>query len=214
MFIIGVVLALIFFFFVLKQWSEGVFETSEGFLLVLTGCGLIFGLFAARETWQFLLAAIPLAAASGYAIYSYRIGSIQAYYRRRCQEYMASIIADPRNLGAREHLADVLYNLGELNRAIDELQVAVNMGAGIESRNKLSKWIKQRNLQETTNPVCRWCSTENAADARTCRSCGADLPFENPLAKWLVGGRSSMARYYLIIVFGLALVSMSVAFCL
>ncbi len=204
MVIVGVLLASIFIFVVMYWWSEGCLEASEAFLLAFVFGSLIVGLFAARTFWQFLMAFVPLAAASGYAIYTWRYGSFQAYYKRRCAEYVAAIQADPKNLAAREYLADALYNLGQLDRAVDEIQAAVDLGAGIECQYRLGKWSRERYLRDTTNPVCRWCGTENQEGMRTCSKCGADLPYDTALTRWLLGGRSSSARYYLIVITGLA----------
>jgi len=211
MVVIGVVLATLFLFAVMRWWSEGMFETSDAILLAVVFCGLIFGLFASREIWQFLIAFIPLAAAGGYAIHEYLGGSTRAYLKQQCQEYIRAIECDPRNLGARQYLAETLYNLGELDRAIDEMQVAVNMGAGIECQYNLGKWVKQQHLRDTDVPVCRWCMTENQRGARKCSRCGADLPYESPLSRWLAGGRTARARYYLILTAGTALVAISLA---
>ena len=212
MVIAGVAAAAALMFVVLYWWSEGIYETSDAVLLAVILCGLAFGLFAAREVWQFLLAFVPLAGAGAYAIYSLRFGSSRVYYRRSAEGYIRAIQADPRNLGARECLADAYYNLGYNGRAIDELQAAVDLGAGIESQYKLAKWAKERYLRETTNPVCRWCQTENTQGARQCVKCGADLPYDNSFTRWLVGGGFSSARCYLILIAGVALVSVSLVF--
>lgn len=206
MVLIGVLVASIFIFAVFYWWAEGALEASEAFILAGVFGSLIIGIFAARSLSQFLLAFIPLAAASGYAIYIWRYGSFRAYYRRRSDEYIAAIRSDPKNLAAREFLADALYNLGQLDRAVDELQAAVDLGAGIECQYKLGKWSKERYLRDTTNPVCRWCATENRQGMRTCSRCGADLPYDTAFTRWLLGGRSSGARYYLLVICGAAVV--------
>lgn len=204
--VVGVVLASIFIFMVLYWWSEGALEASEAFILSIVFGTMILGLFAARTVMQFLLAFIPLSAAAGYGIYSWRYGSFRAYYKRRCEEYIAAIQSDPRNLAAREYLADTLYSLGQLDRAVDEMQATVDLGAGIECQYKLGKWSKERYLRDTTNPVCRWCGTENQQGMRTCSKCGSDLPFDTAFTRWLMGGRSSSARYCLLVIAGLAVI--------
>jgi len=208
--IIGVVLSTGFLFLVLHWWSEGTLDHSDAALLAVVFCGLIFGLFASRTVWQFALAFVPLAAAGSYVFYSFKQGSIRTYYKRRCEDFVRAIQSDPRNFAAREQLANTLYNLGELNRAIDEMQAAVDMGAGYECQYALQKWAKERHLRDTPNPVCRWCQTENDADARVCRRCGADLPYETSFTRWLMGGKTSKSRYYLIIVSGVGIAVISV----
>jgi hypothetical protein len=210
MILVGFILAALFFMVVLKWWAEGLFETSDAFLLCVVFCGLIFGLFAARNVWQFILAFVPFVSAGAYLIYSYKTGGMRAYFRKQCEEYMRAIEFDPRNLGAREYLAETLYNHGELDRAIAELQVAVNMGASSEAQYKLSKWVKQQRLRDSDNPVCRWCETENQPGARKCSKCGSDLPYDNALSRWLMGGRCAAARCWLLVVTGIAVASVSV----
>ncbi len=210
MFLVGVALAAAWLFVVMYWWSEGVIDTSDAVLLVVVFGGLTFGMFAARALWQFLLALTPLVGAAGYAVYSYRIGSIRAYYRNKAEEYIQAIQADPRNRGARERLAETLYSLGELDRAIDEMQVVVDMGGEYESAYRLGKWVQERHLRDTVNPVCRWCRTENQLGSRVCSKCGADLPYESTVTRWLMSGRNASARSYLIIVVGVAIGCLSV----
>jgi len=205
----GVVLASACIFVVLYWWSEGAIEASEGIVLATVFGGLIVGLFAARSTWQFLLAFIPLASALVYGVYTWKIGSWRSYYKKRCADYESVIHADPRNFAAREFLADALYKLGDLDRAVDEIQAAADMGAGIECRYKLGKWSKQRYLRDTPNPVCRWCEIENSPGARKCAQCGADLPYDNAFTRWLFGGKSASARGYLLAIAGLAIAVVS-----
>ncbi|MGC8863784.1 MAG: hypothetical protein ACP5R5_13565, partial [Armatimonadota bacterium] len=208
--LIGVVLAAAFLIAVLHWWSEGILETSDAFILAVVFCGLIFGLFAASNAWQFLIAFVPLSAAAAYVIYSYRAYGIRSYLKKRCDEYIRAIQFDPRNVGARECLARPLYDLGELDRAIDEMQVAVAMGAGIQSRYSLDRWIRERRLRDSPNAMCRWCMTENHSGSRTCSNCGAELPYESALARWIIGGRVAGTRFYLILLTGLAMVCVSV----
>ena len=145
-------------------------------------------------------------------IYSYQAGSVRSYYRQRCKDYIKAIENDPRNLGAREYLAEALYNLGELDRAIDELQAAVDMGAGIECRHKLDLWIKERHRRDSSAPICRWCNTENRQGERRCARCGSDLPFDTSFSRWLAGGKAAGARPYLILIGGVGLIALSLVF--
>jgi len=207
--IIGVALACGCIFVALYWWSEGAVEASEAILLTVIFGGLIIGVFSAHCAWQFLLAFVPLAAGLAYGIYSWKLGSWRTYYKKRCAEYESAIRADPRNLAAREFLADALYSLGQLDRAVDELQAAVDLGAGMECHYKLGKWSKERYLRDTTNPVCRWCETENNPGTRKCSKCGADLPYDTAFTRWLMGGKWATARYWLLAIAGLAIASVS-----
>ena len=210
MLIIGVILAAVFFMCVLHWWAEGSVGTLDGFLLAVIFCGLIFGLFAAHTTSQFLIAFIPLLVAGCYFFYMQRTGSLQSFYKKKCKEYISSIQMDPRNMAAREYLADTLYSLGNLDQAVDELRVVVNNGGDYESQNKLSKWEKEQHLRDTDNPVCKWCNTENDPGAKTCKKCGAVLPCQNAFSRWLVGGKAGKGRYFLLVATGLAMTITSI----
>jgi len=205
----GVILASACIFVVLYWWSEGTIEASEGIVLATVFGGLMIGLFAARSVPQFLMAFVPLVSALFYGMYTWKIGGWRSYYKKRCTEYESVIRADPRNFAAREFLADALYKLRCLDRAVDEMQAAVDMGAGIECQYKLGKWSKERYLRDTPNPVCRWCETESQPGARKCAKCGADLPYDNAFTRWLMGGKWASARYYLLAITGLAIAAVS-----
>ena len=212
MILVGFALALALLFFVMYWWSEGLIDTSEAIILETVFGGLLVGLFAAqtnRSLTQFMLASVPLLGAGVYVVHCRRIGSMRYYYQQRCEEYMRAIQADPHNIGAREFLADTLYNLGELDRAIDEMQAAVAIGANFECQNKLAKWCQERHLKTTLNPVCKWCGTENDRGRRKCSKCGADLPYDNVFTRWLMGGKTSRSRYYLLMIAVITVASVS-----
>jgi hypothetical protein len=209
--VVGVIAAAGFFLLVLHWWSEGMFDTSDALLLDTVFCCLIFGLFAASTPMQFLGAFIPLAAAGGYTIYSYRMGGMRAYLRSQCTTYIRAIESDPRNLAARQQLAETLHALGELDRAVNEMQAAVDLGAGAECQYRLNQWVREQRVRDSDTPVCKWCGTESAVGVRKCPRCGCDLQRRSRLGQWLTGGKWAAARLWLLIVVGLALVSLSLA---
>jgi len=211
MIILGVVLALILFFVVLGWWADGVLAGSEAATLVAVFGALAIGFFAAEHTWQRIVAFVPLAGGGAYVVYSIKMGGVREYYKRKLDQYMRAIEFDPGNLAARQFLADTLYGRGKLDQAIDELRVAVDMGSGFESEYKLKKWERERYLRDTPNAICRWCGTEHPPKTRSCEKCGAELPYHGPFTRWLSGGRTDRARYYLILVAGVALIWVSLA---
>ncbi len=206
---IAIALSAACIFVVLHWWAEGVIDASEAVVTAFLFSMLVIGLVMARNLLELLMAALPLAVGLGYLLYSWKIGSWRAYYKRRCAEYEDLIRSDPKNLAARERLADAIYALGDLDRAIDEMQAAVDFGGDMECQYKLSKWSKERYLRDTTNPICRWCGEENQLNDRKCYKCGADLPYENAFTRWLIGGRSARARYYLLAITAVAIVIVS-----
>lgn len=211
MYLIGAGVAVACVFLVMYWWSEGMIDGSEAIILgAVYGC-LAIGAFAADSVPMFLLAVVPLAGAVAYTWYSFKLGGLRSFYKARCQEYMTTIEADPSNFAARQFLAQCLYNMGDLDRAIDEMEVAVQMRDNIENQYTLNKWQKERYERDSLNPICRWCRTENAMGARKCVKCGADLPYRSPLNQWIAGGRTASSRYYLIITAGAALLVASIA---
>ncbi|MEN6582308.1 MAG: hypothetical protein ABFD54_07635 [Armatimonadota bacterium] len=191
-------------------WSEGIIEASDAVVLTAVLGGSAVGVCVASGFWQFLLAFLPLVGMLGYVIYSFKIGGMYAIYKQQCQTYASAIQFDPSNLGAREYLGDTLYKMGNLDQAIDEMQAAVQMGAGIECQYKLNKWTKERAIRDCVNPVCRRCETENPKGSHRCTHCGTDLPYISPLGRWLMGGSRSGLRFYLIILSGVALMAISI----
>jgi len=210
MYLIGGGIAVGCVFLVMYWWSEGMIDGSEAIILgVVYGC-LAIGAFAAESVPMFLLAVVPLGGAVGYTCYSFKLGGLRRFYKARCREYMTTIEADPTNFAARLFLAQSLYHMGDLDRAVDEMEVAVQMGAGIESEYLLDRWQKERYERDSLNPICRWCRTENEIGARKCDRCGADLPYRSPLNQWIAGGRTASSRYYLIFTAGAALLAVSI----
>ncbi|MCX6346289.1 MAG: hypothetical protein NT018_14650 [Armatimonadetes bacterium] len=208
MFAFGVILAGICFFLVLYWWSEGMIEGSEAFILATVYCGLAFGIFVS-EGWMWLLAFITFVGAIAYTLYSFKLGGMRAIYRNQCKTYMLTIQADPSNRAAREYLAQTLYNMGELERSVEEMAFAVKMGGDMEAQYRLNQWERELHERDSLNPICRWCRTENQQDARICIKCGADLPYRSPLNHWIAGGRTASSRYYLILTAGATLVIVS-----
>ena len=185
-------------------------DGTEALVLSILFCGLAIGLFSSRQWWGRLIALALLAGVSAYTAYSFKIGSARTLYKRQCERYIQTIQSDPRNWGARERLAETLYNMGQLDRAIDEMQAAVDTGAGMEAQYKLSHWSKERHYRDTLNPVCRSCRTENVRGARQCSQCGADLPYESSFARWLSGGPRGGSRIYLLSLAAAGLTGVSV----
>lgn len=209
MFLIGLLIAVGAIFLVMHWWSEGMIEASEAIILAVVYGGLAVGLFNAHSFWQVILALVPMAGAVAFTYYSFRLGGMRAIHQQRCNEYMQTIQADPSNRAAREYLANTLYVMGYLDHAISEMEVAVQMGAELESQYNLSKWQKERYMRDCVNPVCRWCHTENQLGAKICVKCGGDLPFRSSLNHWIANGKTAVSRYYLLLTAGVSLLAVS-----
>lgn len=86
---LGIILAAIFAFAVMRWWSEGIIEASDALLLIVVFGGLIFGMFVATGFGQFMCAFVPLAIAGSYAIYSYKVGGLKAFYKKTLRRIYA-----------------------------------------------------------------------------------------------------------------------------
>lgn len=209
MILLGLIVSIVCFFLVLHWWSEGMVETTDAIILVIVLGGLGFGVFAAELLWQRILTLVTLGGAAYYTYYSFRLGGLRSFYKARCEQYILAIQQDPTNRAAREFLADTLYAMGDLDRAVDEMQAAVDMGAELEAQYRLASWSKERYIRDCPNPVCRWCHTENEQRARLCFKCGRDLPYRGALSQWIAGGRTATSRHYLILTAGAAVLVVS-----
>lgn len=209
MVIFGAVIAVASLFLVLNWWSEGMVEASDAIIIVCVLGGSAIGLFTSSTVPQRLFALLPMLGIIGYVAYSFKAGGNRNIYRKRCEEYVGAIHNDPRNYGARQMLAETLYKMGEIDRAIDEMQVAVDMGAGMECSYELAKWKKERTVRDTVNPYCKWCAIDYPKGTRVCSTCGSRLSYQSPFARWLAGGSYPGIRYYLILLLGVALLGVS-----
>ena len=136
---IGLIGASYFVLMVIYWWSEGMFTHGEALVFGTIYTLLIIGLFAADNIPKFLLAFIPLAATGAYMFYQKSALSISHIYKDRIKECVESIQSDPRNMAAREILAETYYNIGELDKAIAEIKAAVDMGGGPTCRSKYGR---------------------------------------------------------------------------
>lgn len=197
---IGLIAASFFLLMVMHWWSEGILKHGEAVLFGAVFSLLIVGLFAADSLAKFLMAFIPLAATGIYLLYQQSNFGINNIYKKRIEDCQLSIHIDPRNLAARELLAETYYLMGDLDKAIIEIKAAVDLGGGPTCRDKYDRYLKKQRLRDTTNPVCTWCEIENPKGNRLCSNCGSPLPYNSNLSKWLTCSRAIRVVINLIIV--------------
>ncbi|MCE5314482.1 MAG: hypothetical protein ABFD49_05580 [Armatimonadota bacterium] len=185
-------------------------DLSDAIILAAILCFASFGMCRAHTFWQWALILLPMVGVGGYVSYSFKIGGLRSFYRKQCEEYVESVNADPRNMAARQYLAETLYKLGELDRAIDELQVVVDTGSNIECEYNLTAWRRERYIRDTQNPYCKMCLVDYPQGTHVCKKCGGRLSYQSSLGKWLSGGRLPGIRYYTLVLFGVALIAGSV----
>lgn len=207
---VGIILAFIFFALVLRWWSEGMIEFSDAVILTAVLCWSSIGLARAQTFVQWLVVLLPLAGMGGYIAYSFRLGGLRSFYKKQSEEFINAVHMDPRNVAARQYLAETLYKLGELDRAIDEMKIAVSMKAGIECEYKLSAWIRERYIRDTYNPYCRICMVDYPRGTHVCKKCGSILSYQSSFSRWLSGGSTQRIRYYMLLLFGVVMVGISV----
>lgn len=185
-------------------------EFSDAVILASILCWTSLGLAKAHTFWQWVVAFFPLAGVGGYVAYSFRIGGMRSFYKGQMDKYVDTVHIDPTNVAARQYLADTLYKLGELDRSIDEMQVAVDMGAGMECEYMLAAWSRERHIRDTVNPYCKICLVDYPSGTRVCKKCGSHLSYQSSFSRWLSGGSAPGIRYYILLLFGVALVGISV----
>ncbi len=210
--IAGLVLAAGFFFLVLKWWTEGALETVDAFTVAVVYCTLIFVVFAAEIMWHRLLAISIIVASAAYVINYNRSGFKKSFYSARVADCTETLARDPSNMAAREYLIDSLIELGRKEEALVELRTAVELGAPYSIKHKLERIEKDMRLEKTSNPVCLQCYEEFPGAEGSCPRCGRPLVRQHSLAKWLSGGRTPTARFYLLGIIGAMLLVISLVF--
>jgi hypothetical protein len=205
----GIIFSAAFWMLALKWWADGIYNGTDAIVIAVVVSSLVVGLTGAHTLWQFLLAGIPLALAVAYIIYTYHLGSLKTIRNTHRDALVQAIENDPRNTAARERLAEILHDAGDLDMAVEEMRVVVSMSSEIQPRSTLAKWEKELYLRDTPNPVCRWCDSENQPGARSCARCGAELPLDSRTGRWLVGGKTAKSRYLLLIVAVVGLAGLS-----
>ena len=207
--IVGVILAVIVLVVVISWWSEGYIGATEGFVLFVVYGGLVFGLFAIRTSVTRVIIMIPLLASAVWSVYLIKMGSLQSYYCEKVKQYEATIDFDPQNSAARSKLAKVLYALGQTERAIIEMQMAIDISptAALEDRHTLKEWQLEDRLIRTGAALCYRCGRENERGLRECVQCG--LPLRRPVAP--KRSLKQNTRQFAVITAGFALAGISLA---
>jgi tetratricopeptide (TPR) repeat protein len=209
MVIAGIILAAAVFFVVISWWSEGYIGATEGVVLFVVYGGLLVGLFSAQSLAARTLALLPLLASTIWGGYLVKTWSLRSYHKEKAKQYEAAIDNDPGNFAARAKLAETLYELGETERAIAEMQIAVDMSprAATPERHTLRRWQQDERLRVTRNIICFRCRHENERGLKACVKCGTELHYTFDATDTL---KRNMHQFVAISV-GLALAGMSLA---
>lgn len=186
-------------YFIANDWVDGVYGGVDAVILSLVLVGFILFSYFLSVHYSFLLGSLPAAGVVAFIHLRNRSVGAKAVYRKNIEKYRAMIARDPKNNIFREMLADVLYELGESNQAIEELTTAVQMGASASSKLKLDKWVLRKKCQENGTPLCRWCDTENEQGDVLCKNCGFELPYDTLATRKLFAGNNAKRVLYAIL---------------
>lgn len=182
MVIAGVILAVVVLAVVVSWWSEGYIGATEGIVLFAVYGGLLVGLFAAESMTSRMFALIPLVASAVWGGYLAKSWSMRSYLKEKVAQYVSAVDMDPDNFAARAKLAETLYELGERERAIAEMQIAVGQSPRLATpdHHTLRQWMRDEQLRNSGNLLCYRCGLQNERGSKVCGKCGSPLryPFE------------------------------------
>jgi len=179
MILLGIFLAAVVLVVISSWWSEGYIGGMEAVVLFAVYGGLIFGLFVCQTTAGRAAMLIPLVGSAAWGAYLLKAGSIRSYYKEKVRQYEAAIDEDPRNFAARARLAETLYELGEIERAMAEMQMAIDLSPhpAVAERFTLKRWQDEERLKESRNVLCYRCGHENESGLKVCANCQAELRY-------------------------------------
>jgi len=211
MLILGMVVSIaVVFFYVLNEWSEGAYGGLDATLTALLLIALIVASYHLMTAFSPLLGSLPVAAALGYVFYRRKYSNGLHILQGNVDRYRRMVISEPKNLAAREKLANALYDLGELDQALYEIRSAVNMGAGPSCEYSLKKWTLERKVLVDGIPVCRWCDTENKVGERFCVNCGFELPYDTQMTRRLFAGKKTQKLLGTILISSATMVALAI----
>jgi len=113
--------------------------------------------------------------------------SDRIYYDERIEQYRTTVEADPRNLAARNYLAEALYKQGRLDESIEELTQLVTLSpGGIPEAHRLNALIQERDERAEPSVTCASCGHQNHPSRTKCANCESDLRIMSEIRKWLM----------------------------
>lgn len=211
MLILAMVISIgIVFFYMLNEWAEGAYGGLDAAITALMLIGLIVASYHLMIAYSPFIGSLPVAFAVGYIFYRRKYSNGREILRDNVDRYRRMVRAEPKNLAAREKLANALYDLGELDQALYEIKSAVNMGGGPTCEHALKKWTLERKVLVDGIPVCRWCDTENKVGERYCVNCGFELPYDTHMTRKLFAGKKTNKLLGTILIFSGTMVALAV----
>lgn len=113
----------------------------------------------------------------------------KTFYDDRMNQYREAIQKDPRNLAARERLAETFYKLGRLDEAIAEYTELVRIAPNASQEAYKLRLLIEEKAQHQSPPVtCPNCGHANPSQRRTCEQCESSLSVSTELVRWLLAG--------------------------
>lgn len=199
MVVIGILAAALVVVVVSRWWVDGLVSGTELIVLSAIYGGLVFGLFAANgEPVATAVTLALLLASAGYAIYQAKKEGIRQYYKEKLEAYERTIQADPRNTAARVSLAETYYLMGDIDRAVAAMELAVlHSTTSVKEHHRLRQWQEEQQLRNSKTIACPNCHGKSLWGVQQCRICQAPLVYTSR-APLFAGGNAKPVpiRYY------------------
>lgn len=206
--ILGIVGAAVVVAVMLRWWTDGIINGGELFVLSTIYGGLVFGLFMSTASTAAMVTILALLLGSvGWILYRNQKEGLRQYYKEKIKSYELAIRADPTNSAARSAMAEAYYSLGDLDKAIDAMELAGQSGRfSIKENHRLKDWNEQRQLRDSKTIVCRNCHGKNIWGAAQCRICDQPLCYTVPWHESLLESESGRRILCVAVVWMIVLV--------
>lgn len=190
-------------------------EGNIGGIECVTLAGLCLGFLLTILTGptspvHLLLAFLMLAGVFASLLFSHHMGkrSTKGFYDERVEQFKAQIGSDPRNIAARERLADTLRRLGRLEEAVTVYEELLVMAPNSREEAYKLRLIREEIANKKSSPQrCPGCGHQNPAGRTTCESCEGDLRILSRMKRWLLlGGTKRLVISYAISIGAVAVV--------
>lgn len=123
---------------------------------------------------KFILSCITISMIITYFIIGWFIekANVRFFYDERIRLFQASIMLDPKNLGARTYLAETYYKIGRLEDAVGEMADILEIAPGdTAAKHKLKMWLYEYRREHPDSAYCSYCGYLNEYTAFRCYKC-------------------------------------------
>jgi tetratricopeptide (TPR) repeat protein len=160
----------------LAWWGNGCLKTVEAYVIAGFDMLLLAVLVTDPSLLIKLTATLLIFAPYIYIHVIFNPGSLKKYYEEEAAKMRHAVDLDPKNWGNREFLAQALYKSGDLDGAIAEQRLAVEMNPNADKEKYILKeWEAEKQEKDTGFTVCPHCGTSNPKSRNWCKGCEARI---------------------------------------